>query len=321
MGPDHEPVLPDEVMSSLAVVRDGLYVDATLGLGGHTSLLLAAGAQVVALDRDPESIERARQRLARWELEGRLRVINSDYRDLISVLAGAALSPVDGILADFGVSSYQLLDPERGFSLMNDGPLDMRLDRSRGRTAADIVNTAPPQELVRILRDFGEERAARRIVRAIVRLRGEAPFRTTHALAQAVEAARPRRPHERLHPATLTFQALRIAVNDELTGIDRFVVDAVAALKRGGRLVVISFHSLEDRQVKRTLRTLEKGCLCPPRLVACGCGRSPQVRLLSRRPIRPDEDESARNPRARSARLRAAEKISDEVARDLESAA
>ena len=322
---EHLPVMSSEVMEALAVEPGGLYVDATLGLGGHTELLLKRGARVLSLDRDADSIAVARKRLESYEADGQLRIRQSDYRRILSVLASEEKGPVAGIIADLGVSTYQLTSPERGFSIRSDGPLDMRMDRSQeGRTAAELVNEASFGELLHILRVYGEERDAKRIVRAIERRRVEKKFETTQDLAATIVAAKPhprgkRKAHG--HPATLTFQALRIAVNDELAGLGQFVEDCVSALKLGGRFVVIAFHSLEDRPVKQALQSLAKGCICLPELVGCACGKTPQVRLLSRKVIRPTEAEAESNPSARSARLRAAEKITASIAPELETAA
>ena len=323
--PLHEPVLLAEVIEALAVTPGQRIVDTTLGMGGHAEALLARGARVLALDRDPESIEIARARLARFEQEGQLVVRKADHRQLLAILAEERTGPVDAVLSDLGVSSYQLLSPERGFSFNADAPLDMRMDRtSDTRTAADLVNQLEEAELARLIRVFGEERQARRVARALVRRRESEPFVSTADLAQVVSRAKKRvfgaarRP---IHPATLTFQALRIAVNDEISGIECFVEDAVSALRQGGRLAVISFHSLEDRPVKLTLRKLEKGCVCPPELPICACGREPQVRRINRRVIRPGEAECETNPRARSARLRVVEKISHEIHPSIERAA
>jgi 16S rRNA (cytosine1402-N4)-methyltransferase len=318
----HAPVMTAEVLAALAPAPGALIVDCTLGLGGHAEAILATGARVLGLDRDAESLALARERLAGLAAAGRFHARQADYRTLVAVLASEGSGPVDGVLADLGVSSLQLTSPERGFSLAHDGPLDMRLDRGgEGPTAAHLIHELPEAELTRILFEYGEEPEARRIARAIVRRRAEAPFQTTLDLAAVVVGAkhkpRPGPPRHRIHPATLAFQALRIAVNDELRGLERFVEDAVRCLRRGGRLAVIAFHSLEDRPVKRTLVQLARGCVCPPDLPFCACGRQPQVQLVPRRALRPDEDECARNPRARSARLRAAVKLTDDVAPEL----
>jgi 16S rRNA (cytosine1402-N4)-methyltransferase len=319
----HRPVLLAEVIEALAIAPGALIVDATLGLGGHAEAILERGGRVLGFDRDAESLALATARLERFAAAGKFRARHEDYRRILTILAAERTGPVAGVLADLGVSSRQLTSAERGFSFASEGILDMRMDRSRGETAADLVNRLPEAELRQLLYDYGEEPDARRIARAVVRRRAEAPFRTTLELAETVAAAHRRaRPgtRHRLHPATLTFQALRIAVNDELSGLGRFVHDAVAALGERGRLVVIAFHSLEDRPVKVALRELEKGCLCPPPL-PCVCQRVPQVRLLRRKPVVPGAEECAVNPRARSARLRAAEKITRDVAPELGEAA
>lgn len=320
--PTHEPVMAAEVLAGLDVSPNRLYVDATLGLGGHSELILERGARVVGIDRDREALDFASRRLARHLGTGHFRAIHADYRAITRVLAGAGTGPVDGVLADLGVSSYQLDTADRGFSFRSDSALDMRMDRTESTpTAAEILAAASEHELTRMLRDYGEEKDARRIARAIVTARALAPITTTRGLADIVSLAKPRpRGPQRIHPATLTFQALRIAVNGELEGLASFVVDAVSALRRGARVAIISFHSLEDRPVKTALHGLAQGCVCPTAIVVCRCGREPEVRLLGRRPVQAGEAEVARNPRARSAKLRVAEKITDHVAPELRAA-
>ena len=309
MTPVHRPVLVREVLDFLGTDRGGFFVDATFGGGGHTRAILEAHAtnRVLALDRDPETVARAAAELPGFG--ARLHARHADYRTLPALLAEQDQQAPDGILVDLGLSSLQLLDPERGFGFSRPGPLDMRFDRTAGRTAADLVNSWPEVELTRLLRRLGEEPHARRISRAIVARREEAPFATTTDLADVIAAAVPIRGPRRIHPATRSFQALRIAVNDELAGLDQFIASAVTALRAGGRFVAIAFHSLEDRVVKSTLRDLTPHCKCPPALPVCVCGRPGIVRPLTPKPIRPTPTEVRSNPAARSARLRAAERL------------
>ncbi len=296
----------DEVVEWLAPERGGFFVDATLGAGGHAEALLArgGGVRLLGIDRDPDALERARQRLDRFG--ERVRFVEADFGDLEAVLDGSP--PADGILADLGVSSMQLDRGERGFSFRRDGPLDMRMGRS-GRSAADIVATASVEELTRIFRDFGEERMAAKIARGIVAERTRGPIQTTRQLARIVAEEKGSR--EKIDPATRVFQALRIEVNQELVALARFLAAASARLNAGGRLAVISYHSLEDRIVKDAFRRESGVCLCPPKLPACVCGARAALKVLTRRPIRPGEAELRRNPRSRSARLRVAEKAAD----------
>jgi len=291
--PEHVPVMRAEVVTALAPARGGLFVDGTVGLGGHAAALLEAGAtRLLGIDRDEEALGRARDRLASWG--GRVELVHADYRDLASVLDARGVARVDGIVADLGVSSLQLDGDGRGFSFQRDESLDMRMDRSHGETAADVIATSSERELADVIYRFGEERYSRRIARAIVATREREPIATTGQLAAIVRRAVPRRGYSPIHPATRTFQALRIRVNAELDGLDVFVEIACRRLARGGRLAVIAFHSLEDRVVKHTLR----------RLVA---DEAMSLRLLTKKPLSPGDDEVAANPRARSARLRSAE--------------
>lgn len=293
--PEHVPVMRGEVVAALQPGRGGLFVDGTVGLGGHAAALLEAGAdRVLGLDRDTEALAIARERLAPWG--ERAVLVHADYRNLPAVLAERGSGPVDGVLADLGVSSLQLEGEGRGFSFQRDEPLDMRMDRSAGPTAADLVAALGEEELADVIYQFGEERYSRRIARAIVAARRQSPVTTTGQLASIVRRAVPRRGYSPIHPATRTFQALRIRVNDELTGLDRFLEDACALLAPGGRLAVIAFHSLEDRVVKHTLRRLAGD----ERLA---------LRLLTKKPQQPADDEVAANPRARSAHLRAVERL------------
>jgi 16S rRNA (cytosine1402-N4)-methyltransferase len=300
----HVPVLLDEVVALLKPERGGFFVDATLGAGGHAEALLERGPRIrlLGLDRDPDALAAARERLARFG--DRVAFREADFGDLEAALEG--FPGPDGILADLGVSSMQLDRAERGFSFRRDGPLDMRMGGS-GRSAADIVGAASVEELTRIFRDFGEERMAAKIARGIVAERARGPITTTRQLARVVAEHKGGR--EKIDPATRVFQALRIEVNQELVALARFLAAAVARMKQGGCLAVISYHSLEDRIVKEAFRRDSGVCLCPPRMPACVCGARKALEVLTRRPIRPTELEVERNPRSRSARLRAAEKI------------
>jgi len=305
----HRPVLLRETIESLAVKHGGLFVDCTVGLGGHSEAILQASpdAQVLGIDRDEEALELARERLA--EFGGRFRAVRADFRELTRVLATAEVKAVRGILADLGVSSLQLDSPSRGFSFRHEAPLDMRMDLLSGETAAELLGRLSEVEIARLIFEYGEERHSRRIARRIVERReaGE-PVTSTTELAKLVERAIGGK-KRRIHPATRTFQALRIAVNRELEGLDQFVADAIDALEPHGRLAVISFHSLEDRIIKRTLLKLSGRCQCPPRLPQCACGARQAVEILTRRPLTPTEDEIAENPRARSAKLRVAARL------------
>jgi 16S rRNA (cytosine1402-N4)-methyltransferase len=310
-GAPHRPVLLRETIELLAAERGGLFVDCTVGLGGHSEAILQASrdAEVLGIDRDEEALELARKRLARFG--SRFSAVHADFRDITRVLAIAKVSQPRGILADLGVSSLQLNSPSRGFSFQHDGPLDMRMDASGGvGTAAELLGRLSEVEIAQIIFEFGEERRARRIARWIIerRERGE-PISTTRDLAELVARAVGPGKQRRIHPATRTFQALRIAVNRELENLDRFVTDAVDLLEPEGRLAVISFHSLEDRIIKRTLWKLSGRCQCPPRLPQCICGARKIVEILTRRPIAPGEEEITGNPRARSAKLRACKKL------------
>ena len=301
----HQPVLFNEVVEFLRPARDdGTLVDATVGLGGHAEGLLERypATRLIAIDRDPRALERSRERLRRFG--DRVAFVQGRHEQLIEILRQSDIETVSGVLADLGVSSMQLDDASRGFSFRHDAPLDMRMGPD-SRSAADIVNTASEEELARILRDYGEEPRARRIARAIVDAR---PVETTTQLAAIVKSVKRAKPHD-IDPATLTFQAIRIDVNEELVGLDRFVDDAVSVLEPGARIAVISFHSLEDRIVKRALRRLEGECTCPPGLPVCACGAKREVTVLTHRPVTATDEEIDRNPRSRSAKLRVAEKV------------
>ena len=307
----HEPVMLREVLESLDLKPGGIYVDGTVGGGGHAQGILTATAPdgiLVGIDRDDEALAETGRVL---EPFGKRKVlVKGDYADLEGILSGLGIERVDGIVLDLGVSSHQLETAERGFSFTKPAPLDMRMDRDATRTARQIVNTTDARELKRILHLYGEELLAGRIARAIVERRKAGPIETTDELAAIVASAMPARmSHGRIHPATRTFQALRIAVNDELTSLDRGIASGIDHLKEGGRFSVISFHSLEDRMVKDLFRDASRGCTCPPDLPVCACGGKPRLRVITRKPLRPGEDEVDRNPRARSAKLRTAERI------------
>lgn len=305
----HRPVLVDEIVEHLREVPAGTVVDATVGLGGHAEAILESreDVRVIGLDRDSDTLELADLRLARWN--GRYELCHTDFRRLPELAAARAWAPLSAVLVDLGVSSLQLDSPERGFSFLKEGPLDMRMDRRTGRTAAELVNRLDFDELRTIIRDHGEENEATRITRAILKARERAPITTTTQLASVIEQALPSRGPRRIHPATRTFQALRIAVNDELDGLYEFVLAAARLLIPGGRLAAVAFHSLEDRPVKRAFRELASDCTCPPRLPQCMCDKQSEVRILTPRPVRPGSAEVETNPRARSSRLRVLERI------------
>ena len=299
--------MPSEVIELLRPAPGGTYLDGTLGGGGHARLVLEAcgpDGRLIGLDRDLETLRRTEAALAPFGERVTLR--HRNFSEAAEVLDELGIERVDGILLDLGVSSFQLDEAERGFSFRNDAPLDMRMDRSAGMTAADAVNTLEAAELARIFREFGEERWAGRIARRIVKARSQAPLTTTRQLAELVRETVPGgRVPARIHPATRVFQALRIYVNGELEHVSLGVSRAIDLLKPEGRLVVISFHSLEDRIVKGIFREEARGCICPPRLPVCVCSHTPRVKLLTRKGVRPEPGELEANPRARSATLRA----------------
>ena len=310
-GYTHRPVLLEECIQGLAIRPDGIYVDGTLGRGGHSEEIakrLTAGGRLLCIDRDRQALEEGAARLAPWA--GQITFLHGNFGDLDALLDQAGVGQVDGMLFDLGVSSPQLDDPERGFSYQTDAPLDMRMDREDALTAHTVVNQWPQGELRRILTQYGEERHAGAIASAIVRAREQAPIATTGQLVEVIRRAMPAAAlREKQHPAKRSFQAIRIAVNDELGSVSRMLQQAIPRLRPGGRLAVISFHSLEDRIVKSELAAAAKGCVCPPSFPVCVCGRQPQVRLVSRKPILPSQREIDENPRARSAKLRLAEKL------------
>ena len=294
--PAHEPVMTTEVVTVLDPSRGGLFVDCTAGGGGHARALLEAGAdRVLGLDRDGEALPLAAAALRRWD--DRVDLVQADFRRFDDVLAERGIADIDGgALADLGLSSLQLDGDGRGFSFRRDDPLDMRMDRSTGPTAAELLRDAPESELADVIHQYGEDRYARRIAGGLVEARARAPLTSTGQLADVVRRAVPRRGRQRIHPATRTFQALRIWVNRELEGLDTWLLALCRRLRAGARLVVIAFHSLEDRIVKQALRGFERG-------------GDVAIKVLTKRPLRPSEGEVVRNPRARSARLRAAERL------------
>jgi 16S rRNA (cytosine1402-N4)-methyltransferase len=302
----HIPVLYQAVLDLLKPVPGGLYVDGTLGAGGHARGVLMGSSPdglVAGFDRDPQALELAKNNLA--EFGERVIFIKDSYRNFQSHLNNLNWHNVDGILLDLGISSMQLDTPERGFSFREDGPLDMRFDPDQALTAADLVNRSTREELVDIIHTYGEEKLARKIADAIIANR---PLVRTKDLAQIAKKVA-RNPKSKIHPATRTFQALRIAVNQELDALEVFLPKALDSLNTGGRLAIIAFHSLEDRIVKQFFRMESKDCICPPEIPVCVCGHKARLKELTRRPIRPEDNEINRNPRARSAKLRVAEKI------------
>lgn len=316
----HTPVLLDEAIAALNLHKGDTAVDVTLGGGGHTRAMLGRvlpGGRVIASDVDRMAVERfirdaeADPILRKAVEEGSLSVTRGNFSDIGAILVDAGVPDVRAILADFGFSSDQVDEPERGFSFLAEGPLDMRLDREQPETAAGIVNGYPEERLVEIIRAFGDEPKARKIAKAIVARRALRSFETTTDLAECVAGcfSEFERRKMRIHPATKTFQAVRMEVNRELSVIGSFLREAVRALVPGGRLVVITFHSGEDALVKRVFADMAKGCVCPPEFPECRCGIRPEVKLLSPRFVRPSEEEVARNSRARSAKLRTVEKI------------
>ena len=306
----HVSVLLDECIEGLNIKPDGIYVDGTLGGAGHSSQIakrLTTGL-LIGIDRDPVALKAAGERLAPYG--DRVKLVHSNFCEIKQVLEDLNIEGVDGILLDLGVSSPQLDDGSRGFSYMADAPLDMRMNNEDPLTAAVVVNTWSQEELKRILYDYGEERYAPRIAAAICRRREEKPIETTLELVDIIRSAMPAQAlREKQHPAKRSFQAIRIAVNDELGSVEKVMRDAIPCLNPGGRLAIITFHSLEDRIVKNGMASAAKGCTCPPSFPVCVCGKKPQVKLISRKPIVSGQEELDRNPRARSAKLRVCEKV------------
>ena len=306
----HRSVLLDECIDALSIRPDGIYLDGTLGGAGHSLEIcrhLTTG-RLIGVDRDEVALRAAAERLKPFA--DRVTTVHSNFCEINTILDGLGLDGVDGMLFDLGVSSPQLDDASRGFSYMVDAPLDMRMDRGEALTASTVVNEWPQEELRRILYEYGEERYAPQIAAAIVRRRQQRPIETTLELVDVIRSAMPPQAlREKQHPAKRSFQAIRIAVNDELASVSRLMHDAIDRLNPGGRLAVITFHSLEDRIVKNAMQAAAKGCTCPPEFPVCICGKKPKVRVLTRKPIVSGAQELAENPRARSAKLRVAEKL------------
>lgn len=306
----HVSVLLQECLDGLAIKPDGIYVDGTLGGAGHSSRIaerLTTG-RLIGIDRDPVALKAAGERLDPYK--DRITLVHSNFCEIAQVLQDLNVSGVDGILLDLGVSSPQLDDAERGFSYMADAPLDMRMNGTDALTAREVVNSWPQEELRRILYTYGEERYAPQIAAAICRRREEMPIETTLELVDVIRSAMPAAAlREKQHPAKRSFQAIRIAVNDELGSVEKVMRDAIPLLKPGGRMAVITFHSLEDRIVKTAMADAAKGCTCPPSFPVCVCGKKPQVKLVSRKPITAGDAELTENPRSRSAKLRVCEKL------------
>ena len=306
----HESVMRNEVLHYLNVHMEGVIVDGTLGDGGHTEFILkntAPEIRVLAIDRDSSAIERAKERLSPFR--GRVTLAHGNLGDIKELAAENGITSVVGVLMDLGVSSPQLDTAGRGFSIQYDGPLDMRMDSSQKTSAADLLIKLSDAELASIIKDYGEERYAKRVVRAIRREQEEQPITTTGQLSRIVARVVKSSRHSRIHPATRTFQALRIAVNDELEQLKTALAGMMGLLHSTARVAVISFHSLEDRIVKTFFRDEEKGCSCPPKIPICVCGRMPALKILTRKPLVPSEEEVAQNPRSCSAKLRVAERI------------
>ncbi len=306
----HKPVLLEECLTALAIRPDGIYLDGTLGRAGHSLEIVRrlTTGRLIAVDRDETALDAARERLAGFL--DRVTLVHSNFDRLGEILSELGLNGVDGMLFDLGVSSPQLDDAERGFSYMQDAPLDMRMDRTAPLTAREVVNEWPYEELRRILFDYGEERYAPAIASAICRRREEKPIESTGELVELIRQAMPAKAlREKQHPAKRSFQAIRIAVNGELEALPPMLRAAADGLNPGGRLAVISFHSLEDRIIKKTFQELASGCTCPPEFPVCVCGKKPKMKLITRKPVTAGSAELAYNPRSRSAKLRVAEKL------------
>ena len=306
----HQSVLLWECIDALDIKPNGIYLDGTLGGAGHSAQIVQklTTGRLIGVDRDTVALKAAEQRLRPWM--DRVTLVHSNFSELASILDSLGLEKIDGMLFDLGVSSPQLDDGSRGFSYMADAPLDMRMNREDSLTAYDVVNGWPREELRRILFDYGEERYAPLIAAAIERRRAEKPIETTLELVEVIKSAMPAQAlREKQHPAKRSFQAIRIAVNDELGSVERMLTDAVERLNPGGRLAVITFHSLEDRIVKSAMNQASKGCTCPPEFPVCVCGNKPKVKVLTKKPIISGKEELEENPRARSAKLRVAQRV------------
>jgi 16S rRNA (cytosine1402-N4)-methyltransferase len=309
---EHKPVMLDECISSLNIDKDGIYIDGTLGGAGHSTEIIRRldNGTLIGIDQDASAIEVSGERLRKVQGNARLILIRGNFRDMAELVGQQGIHNVDGILLDIGVSSHQLDEAERGFSYQKDAPLDMRMDRNHSLDAATIVNTYDENEIRDIIREYGEENWAARIASFIVRARSERRIETTGQLADIIKAAIPAQARrEGPHPAKRTFQALRIAVNDELNALRDAIDSAVSMLKPGGRLSIITFHSLEDRIVKTEFQKREKPCICPPTFPVCVCGKKPVLKVLTKKPVVPSSREVGQNPRARSAKLRTAMKL------------
>ena len=305
----HRSVLLDECIEALSISPDGIYVDGTAGGGGHSFEIasrLTTGL-LIAIDRDAAAIEAATRRLA--PLGERARVIRSNFSDVTTVLDGQNVDQIDGLLLDLGVSSHQFDEAERGFSYRNNAPLDMRMDRRQAKSAYEVINSYPEEELRRILYEYGEEKFAPRIAARIVKEREIAPIQTTNQLSELIKSAIPAAARDGGHPAKRSFQAIRIEVNGELDVIAPTIEGAVSCMRKGARLAIITFHSLEDRIVKQAFQRLASGCTCPKSFPVCVCGNQPKIRILTKKPILPSEKEILENPRSHSAKLRVAEKL------------
>ena len=309
MSKQHESVFGREVFENLNLERDSLIVDGTLGDGGHTELLLknTTNVRVLGIDRDMRAIERAEKRLASFR--SRITLVHGNFSDIKIILKKANLMNVDGLILDLGVSSPQLDSPNRGFSFMRNGPLDMRMDSSQKITAADLLVELSDEKLVSIIKEYGEERFSKRIVRAIRQAQTKSSIKTTLQLSNIISTALHASRQYKIHPATRTFQALRIAVNGELEHIKKALVDSVDILQESARVIVISFHSLEDRIVKNFFKNEEKDCVCPPKFPICSCGKKQRLKIITRKPIIPTAEEVTRNARASSAKLRVGERV------------
>ena len=309
MTKQHESVLEGEVIQNFNLLEGSLIVDGTLGDGGHTELLLknTTSVRVLGIDRDLRAIERAEKRLAPFR--DRITLVHGNFGDIKTILKKANVMNVDGLLLDLGVSSPQLDSPNRGFSFMRNGPLDMRMDSSQKITAADLLIELPDEKLVSVIKEYGEERFSKRIVRAIRQAQKQSAIKTTLQLSNIISSVIHASRQTKIHPATRTFQALRIAVNGELEHIKKALRDSVDILQESARVIVISFHSLEDRIVKNFFKTEEKGCVCPPKIPVCSCGHKQRLKIITRKPIIPAVEEVRRNSRASSAKLRVAERV------------
>lgn len=306
----HVSVLLNECIEALNIKEDGIYVDCTLGGAGHSSEIvkrLSPKGKLIGIDQDKNALEASKKRLAEYD---NVIYVHNNFYNIKEVLDELNIEGVDGILMDLGVSSHQLDEGERGFSYMKDAPLDMRMNRDSNFSAYNIINNYSEEELTRVIRDFGEEKFARRIAKFIVDRRGKKPIETTYELVDIIKAAIPAKARrEGPHPAKRTFQAIRIEVNNELGILDKAVEDGTAKLNKGGRIAVITFHSLEDRIIKNKYKQLEDPCTCPKEFPVCICGKKPEIKIITRKPIEPSEIEVEENPRSRSAKLRVAEKI------------